>query len=135
MNGEKDLHTLIKTFKPVLNSGEYVFCNIDEINSLNFSDFLFVFKEQEGITVVVRKEIADGLKLEYSYISSWITLDVYSSLHAVGFTAAFSTALANEGISCNVVAAFYHDHIFVDIKNASQAMEILNRLSEQTFHE
>jgi hypothetical protein len=57
-------------------------------------------------------------------------LTVYSSLEAVGLTAAFSRALSEGGIGCNVVAAFYHDHIFVDRKDAKKAMEILNRFSE-----
>ena len=82
------------------------------------------------MTIIVKKETADALNLGYSFIASWITLTVYSSLEAVGLTAAFSRALSEGGISCNVVAAFYHDHIFVDRKDAKKAMEILNRFSE-----
>ena len=73
--------------------------------------------------------MADSLKLEYSFVASWITLTVHSSLEAVGLTAAFSKALSQEGISCNVVAAFYHDHIFVGKNDADKAMEILNRFA------
>jgi hypothetical protein len=73
--------------------------------------------------------MADKLKLDYSFIASWITLTVHSSLDAVGLTAAFSRALSDEGISCNVVAAFYHDHIFVDRKDAEKAMQVLSRFS------
>jgi uncharacterized protein len=130
MSGEKNLTTLLKTMKPHHNDGEYVFCTAKNDTDINFNQILFHFKEAEGTTIVLEKHIADHLSLNYSYVASWITLTVHSSLEAVGLTAAFSNALAKENISCNVVAAFYHDHIFVDKKDATKAMEILNRFSE-----
>jgi hypothetical protein len=129
MGGEKDLEKLLKTMKPEHITGEYVFCVVHDLTNLNLNDIIMTFKEQEGTTIVIKKEFADSLKLEYSFIASWITLTVHSSLEAVGLTAAFSNALSQEGISCNVVAAFYHDHIFVDKKDTDKAMEILNRFS------
>jgi hypothetical protein len=129
MSGEKDLEKLLKTMKPEHISGEYVFCVIHDLTNLNLNDIIMTFKEQEGTTIVIKKEFADSQKLEYSFIASWITLTVHSSLEAVGLTAAFSSALSQEGISCNVIAAFYHDHIFVDKKDTDKAMEILNRFS------
>jgi hypothetical protein len=130
MSGEKDLGTLLKTMKPEHITGEYVFCVVCDLINLNLNDIFMTFKEQEGTTIVIKKEFADSLKLEYSFIASWITLTVHSSLEAVGLTAAFSNALSQEGISCNVVAAFYHDHIFVNKKDTDKAMEILNRFSK-----
>jgi hypothetical protein len=129
MGGEKDLEKLLKTMKPKHITGEYVFCVVHDLQNLNLNDITMIFKEQEGTTIVIKKEFADSLKLEYSFIASWITLTVHSSLEAVGLTAAFSSALSQEGISCNVIAAFYHDHIFVDKKDTDKAMEILNRFS------
>jgi uncharacterized protein len=130
MTGESNLDTLLKTMKPKLNVGEFVFCYIKELSSVNLKDTVLIFKEEEAITIIVKKEVADALKLDYSFISSWITLTVHSSLEAVGLTAAFSKALSENGISCNVVAAFYHDHIFVDKRDAEKAMIVLNRFSE-----
>jgi hypothetical protein len=115
--------------KPQHNIGEYVFCVIADLKDINLEEVILVFKEQEGTTVVIKKELADILKLDYSFIASWITLTVHSSLEAVRLTAAFSNALSKKGISCNVVAAFYHDHIFVDHNDAIKAMEVLNQLS------
>lgn len=129
MSGEKDLEKLLKTMKPEHITGEYVFCVVHDLTNLNLNDVIMTFKEQEGTTIVIQKEFADSLKLEYSFIASWITLTVHSSLAAVGLTAAFSNALSQEGISCNVIAAFYHDHIFVDKNDTVKAMEILNRFS------
>jgi hypothetical protein len=82
------------------------------------------------VTVILSKEQADDVGLRYLVVLAWITLTVHSSLEAVGLTAAVSKALTNVGISCNVVAAYYHDHIFVPIKDAQQAMEVLETLSK-----
>ena len=130
MKGESNLDTLLKTMKPKLNIGEFVFCPVKDLTSVDLKDAVLIFKEEEAFTIIVKKEIADKLKLDYSFIASWITLTVHSSLEAVGLTAAFSKALSDSGISCNVVAAFYHDHIFVDKKDAAKAMAILNKFSE-----
>jgi uncharacterized protein len=130
MTGELNLSTLLKTMKPKLNDGSFVFCTIDDLKLVDTKDTVLIFKEEEAITIIVKKEIADKLNLAYYFISSWITLTVHSSLEAIGLTAAVSKALSENGISCNVVAAFYHDHIFVNEKDALKAMEILNKLSE-----
>ena len=129
-NGESDLKVLLKTLSPKHNIGEYVFCVVNDLVQVNPNDIIMFFREREGNTIIIKKKLADSLKLPYSFISSWITLTVHSSLTAVGLTATFSKALSEKGISCNVVAALYHDHIFVDKKYTEVAMDILNRLSE-----
>jgi len=130
MNGETNLDTLLKTMRPKLNMGVFVFCLVKDLTLVNLNKAVLFFKEEEGYTIIVKKEVADKLKLDYTFISSWITLTVHSSLEAVGLTAAFSKALADNGIGCNVVAAFYHDHIFVPIQDTEKAMAVLNRFSE-----
>ncbi|WP_017495284.1 ACT domain-containing protein [Flavobacterium sp. WG21] len=129
MSGEKDLEKLLKSMKPQHNLGDYVFCKVEKIENMSMDDIVMLFKENEAITLILKKEIADTLKLDYSVLMSWITLTVHSSLEAVGLTAAFSKALSENGISCNVVAAFYHDHIFVAKKDTDKAMEVLNLFS------
>ncbi|KMQ66022.1 acetyltransferase [Chryseobacterium angstadtii] len=130
MNGEKDLETLIKSMKPKHISGDYVFCTLKSIENFDLNHAEMFFREEEGITLILKKEIADQFNLDYSVVMSWITLTVHSSLEAVGLTAAFSKALSENGISCNVVAAYYHDHIFVNKKDIEKAMEVLTKLSE-----
>ena len=126
----KNLQKLLSQLKPVLNSGEYVFATVSNFDNILRSDTLFEFKEAEGITLILEKNKADTLRLPYQFICSWITLKIHSSLEAVGLTAAFSVALTKENISCNVVAGFYHDHIFVDIKDAQKALKVLTNLSK-----
>lgn len=131
MMGEKNLDKLLKTMKPALNVGDYVFCNTQDINKINLSNIVMLFTEKEGFTIVLHKHLADKYQLDYTFIASWITLTVHSSLNAVGFTAAFSKVLTEENISCNVVAGYFHDHIFVDKKDAAKAMKVLNRFFEE----
>lgn len=80
---------------------------------------------------MLSKTYADSLGLNYSFVASWITLDVHSDLEAVGLTAAFSHALANAGIACNVIAAYYHDHIFVNRQDQFRGLEVQEKLSTQ----
>ena len=130
MPGETNLSTLLKNMTPVLNPGDYVYCTVSSLNAIDASQILGLFKEAEGFTLILKKELADQLDLQYTYIAAWITLTIHSSLEAIGLTAAFAAALAQENISCNVVAAYYHDHIFVAKKDADRAMHALRKLSE-----
>lgn len=130
MDGEKDLDLLLKGMKPKLNPGTYVFITISNSEIIPRNHILYEFKEEEGLTVVLLKEKADELGLIYHFIASWITLTVHSSLNAVGLTAAVSTALAKQDISCNVVAAFHHDHLFVPVAHTQTAMQVLKDFSK-----
>lgn len=130
MSGEKDLEKLLKSMKPEHVSGDYVFCKVEKFENMDLNNVVMLFKEKEAITLILKKEIADQLQFDYSVVMSWITLTVHSSLEAVGLTAAFSKALSEKNISCNVVAAYYHDHIFVNQKDIDEAMKVLNTFSK-----
>lgn len=126
MNGETNLQILLKKMTPELKTGDYVFCTVKQKKYLKNKGLIGFFKEKEGYTLILPKETADNLGLEYTFIMAWITLTVHSALEAVGLTAAFSAALAKENISCNVVAGYYHDHIFVGKNDAERAMKVLH---------
>lgn len=128
MNGEKKLHVLIKNVKPQVHAGQFVFVVVPEIGDIPVSEAIALFREEEGFTLILRRKTADKLDLEYSFIASWITLNVHSSLEAVGLTAKVSEALTNAGISCNALAAYYHDHIFVPYKDRDKAAAALRNL-------
>lgn len=123
--GETNLQSLIANMEPILNDGEYVFVSLSSIESIPSAMIVSTMKEKEGITVVLSKADAENLGLKFEFVASWITLNIHSSLEAVGLTAAFSTELGRNDISCNVIAGFYHDHIFVDKKDKNKAMDVL----------
>ena len=129
MSGETNISKLINEMSPVLNQGEYVFSTLHNLDRIDRKDTICEFKENEGTTIVIEKNKADQLKLPYEYVAAWITLKIHSSLEAVGLTAVFSAALAKNNISCNVIAGYYHDHIFVDTKDSEKAMLVLTNLS------
>lgn len=128
MTGELDIRILIKDMQPELNQGEYVYCLANSKEQAAALEPLCTFLEKEGVTVILTKEKADAMSIPYSTVCAWITLTIHSSLEAVGLTAAVAKVLTKENISCNVVAAFYHDHIFVPVRDSARAMSALQKL-------
>ncbi|MBV35426.1 MAG: transporter [Rickettsiales bacterium] len=125
-----DLGTLLENLQPILDEQDYVFCTVAVVpDSLNT---LATFREGEGISLICQKEEAEASGLTYDGIFRKITLSVYSSLEAVGLTAAVSTALTEANISANVVAAYHHDHLFVPADKAAEAMGILKGLGDKS---
>ncbi|MEL0660125.1 ACT domain-containing protein [Psychromonas arctica] len=130
MVGETNLNKLLESMSPALMPDEYVFCTVQG----EYRDFydlspLASFKEQEGLTLVVTKEAAIARNLSFESVFKGITLTIHSSLDAVGLTAAVSAKLADKDISANVIAAYYHDHIFVQTEKAALAIEALGEFS------
>ncbi len=157
MSGERDLQQLLASLEPQLDPTPYVFLNIPSSppppparQATDFEDAhaaggevhpaaaqlqaaaIVTVLESEGLTLVVPRATADaaGYSKAYSYVCQRITLTVHSSLEAVGLTAAFATRLGQHGISANVVAGFYHDHIFVAASDAERAIKCLHELAE-----
>jgi hypothetical protein len=89
MQGETNLQKLLQTMQPKLNAGEYVFCTINNLQLVDATKIISFFKEAEGYTIIIQKELADVLHFSYSTIFGWITLTVHSSLQAVGLTQPF----------------------------------------------
>jgi hypothetical protein len=130
MAGVQDLNELLKSMTPECQQGEYVFCSVKN----KFSDYehlqpLACFMEPEGLTLILPAKAAEKAGLVFENKFKQITLTVHSSLDAVGLTAAVASKLASCGISANVVAAYYHDHIFVQTGKAEKALAALRELS------
>ena len=129
MDAESDLDVLLRGMDAELRQGRYVFCTVPGGSIPDQVEALATVLEPEGLSLVTTQEEADGAGLPYDYVAGWITLRVHSSLHAVGLTAAVSTALAVAGISCNVVAGYHHDHLLVPLDRAEEALTELRRLA------
>jgi hypothetical protein len=123
--GETNFSRLIRSMRPILNEGEFVFCSFGESEGIDLKDAVCIFREKEGLSVILPRKFADENKHSYSFVASWITLTVHSSLEAVGLTATISRALAENNISANIVAGYYHDHVFVARRDAEKAMRVL----------
>jgi len=123
-----DLQQLIHTIDPVLHEGVYVFASVDHRETLKGVKIIASIEESEGLSVVLREEDALGSELAVLFRAVWITLTVNSDLEAVGLTAVVAGALARAGISCNVVAGAFHDHLFVPVDKAEAAMQALKKL-------
>lgn len=129
MKGETALDILLKHATPSINEGEFVFCSVTKPPQSLLVSAIATIKEHEGYTLILPKKLAEEKGIDFSYVAAWITLKIHSDLAAIGLTAAFSSALAQHKISCNVIAGYYHDHIFVPHNDGEKAVAILSNLA------
>jgi len=127
MQGIKDLETLLKTLSPELLDGEFVFVTIAGSRYGACPEFepVAAITEKEGLTLVIPRSKADEFQLPYETTFRRITLSVHSSLEAVGLTAAISAKLTEHGISANLIAGSFHDHLFVPSELTGRAISAL----------
>ncbi len=124
MSGETDLKKILQSLEPILDERQFSFATHPNMTMAEGAALspIGMFQEKEGMTVI--QEGGDG-----PYFSM-ISLSVHSSLEAVGLTAAISQALGDAGISANVFAAYFHDHVFVQEAHGAQAVKVLRELSQ-----
>lgn len=127
------LTTLLRSMEPVLHDGIYAYCCVPHNAQLAAFSPVVTVRESEGLTLVVPEAQAIAAGVPVLFRAAWISLTVHSDLETVGLTAAFSSALGQAGISCNVVAGAYHDHIFVPVAQAQKTLEILRTLQEDAL--
>ena len=129
MSGESDLGTLLATTALVIANDIYVFATQASGQIADGLTPQMTFHEAEGLTLIITKAQADAFGMAYEYECRMITLTIHSSLAAVGFMAHISNLLAKAGISVNPVAGFYHDHLFVPVDKAQEAMQLLGKMN------
>ncbi|MCV2871311.1 ACT domain-containing protein [Defluviimonas sp. WL0050] len=124
---------MIGNMAPVLRDGEYVFISTpdDELGQSLAPNAVATYREDEGMSLILPESIAQGAGFDAANPMRCITLKVYSALDDVGLTAAVAGALAGQGIPCNMVAAYHHDHVFVPSDRADEAMQILIALQNE----
>ncbi|WP_018899888.1 ACT domain-containing protein [Rhizobium sp. 2MFCol3.1] len=126
----RDTKAMLRGMMPSLDAADYVFCTTQDEQLIARAALLSLgwFREAEGVSLIL--DIGDALRLGFDTTLPMrrITLTVFSSLEGVGLTAAVATALANHNISCNMVAAYHHDHVFVPKADAEGAMKVLLEL-------
>lgn len=132
VTAESDLRTLLSDLRPELHPGRYVFATVPDGVVPAGAVPVVTVSEAEGLTLVLPETEAVAAGLSHSYPAGWITLRVHSALDAVGLTAAVSLALTDAGISCNVVAGFHHDHLFVPHGRAAEAVAVLETLAAES---
>ncbi len=121
--------------EPRLLPDEFVFCSVAHERADAVADLpaLATFREEEGLSLVLERSLAESRGLRYGPVMRCISLGVHSSLEAVGLTAAVAGKLAGLGISANVIAAHYHDHVFVPVARAKEALEALRGTTNFQF--
>jgi hypothetical protein len=123
-----DLAQLLRSLRPALNPGVYAFASVPAGTDVSALRPIATFREAEGLTIVVEEQLARQAGVRILFRAAWLTLTVHSDLQAVGLTAAVATALTRANISCNVIAAAFHDHIFVPVEAAEAALAVLQAL-------
>lgn len=130
MSGEMDLAVLLQQMEPVLATMPYGYGLLPVGTVVPGEVAVFaVMNEDEGVTVVARAEVLDRAGIPFDGLWARISLTVHSDLAAVGLTAAIAAALAGQGISANVVAGYFHDHVFVQWDSRSAAIAALQALA------
>lgn len=129
MPGEEDLARMLASLDVEQRPGTFTFVTGEWPGLRSVAHA--IIEESEGTTMVVELEQAVAVGAPVEFKASWLTLRVWSSLASTGLTAAVSSALAGEGIACNTIAGYYHDHLMVPVDRAEDAMRVLRELSSR----
>lgn len=134
MPGLTDLNEILKSLEPVMDEKEYLFVSVQTVHQNDIEDSWAVIKEDEGYTLILPVGSSGTADFRNEPLFRKITLTVHSSLTSVGLTACISSELAKYSISANVVAGYYHDHIFVQSETAEKALAVLKNLKDTDFY-
>ncbi len=130
--GETDLQILLKQMQPVLDDEQMVFCSLPTDEAEKYlTSCQGYYREQEGVTLIINKLQADLDNLTYDLVFRRISLMVHSSLEAVGFLSRVTEILAAQGISVNVISGYFHDHLYINVEEAENAVMTLELWQEK----
>lgn len=127
-----DLVEMLRSLDVEVRPEPYVFATMDAAAAAKVQGAEATIVEAEGVTVVLSVTRAKEHGFAVAPTFAWLTLTIRSSLEAVGLTAAFSRALAEAGISCNVLAGYHHDHLLVAYGQRVAAVGVLRGLRDRS---
>jgi hypothetical protein len=131
MAGSTNLKNVFSSMKIVCDEIRYGFTSVEDMSEIDASGILGSFNEDEGVTVFASAEYFNSKDIDYEGDFAKLTVNVHTSLELVGLTAALADVLTKRSISANVVAAFYHDHIFVQFDKKEEAIAAIESLSNE----
>jgi hypothetical protein len=123
--GETDLDIMLATLAVERRPGVSTYLSVTVASDELLADAHALVTEDATTTIVLPVESADRGGHRVDVRLAWLTLTVQSSLEAVGLTAHVSARLAAEGIACNVIAGYHHDHLLVPADRADDAIAAL----------
>ncbi|MCP4319281.1 MAG: ACT domain-containing protein [Hyphomicrobiales bacterium] len=88
-----------------------------------------MFREAEGTTLILLKSHAEDLGLTYEFPCRMITLEIHSSLEAIGFIARIASELTRHEMGVNPVSGYFHDHLFIPDGREKDALQILDQIA------
>lgn len=125
--GETDLAKMLGTLTVLRRDQPVTMVTVPEAVQIGGGIYVALV-EDEGTTVVATVAEAERRGWPTGFRAAWLTIEVHSSLDAVGLTAAMSRVLTEHNIPCNVLAGYYHDHLLVPLDLAEQAVAALESL-------
>jgi hypothetical protein len=133
MSGETSLQRLLAEMEPSLGPDVYVFATLPPDAGMPAGiDPVMTFRETEGTTLILKEAEAYAVRMAGTFRSRMITLEIHSSLDAVGFLAEITRRLADAGMGVNPVSAYFHDHLFVPADRAEEAVALLRRFATES---
>lgn len=141
--GETSLTALLSTLTLTLDPTTYVFLTIPSSTTTSvptrlLDTAILTFREAEGLTLIAPQVVVSQHQhhqITFQYPCRLITCAVHSSLEAVGFLAVLTRKLADSGISCNPVSAYFHDHLFVPVGREQEAVRVLEAVVREAKRE
>ena len=130
MAGITDLKETLKSLEISCDDIEYGFASIDDSSKASQEKLLATFQEDGRVAIIAPAAYLKLQNINHEGPFAKLTIDIHTSLDLVGLTAVMATKLAEGGISANVVAAFYHDHVFVQYDLRQKAQELLVSLRD-----
>lgn len=141
--GESNLSKILASANFVLSENTYVYSTVCSTLDDDFFEVIsklkkhnivpeMTFVEGDYITLIVDIKLIGFVRelfplIEVQYSCRKITCDVHTSLEGVGLTRFIADTLASHNIACNIVAAYFYDHIFVEENKALLAQKLLHK--------